>query len=257
MPTVRTFFPLSISALVLAASVTCGGGVIDETETDMTPAPSFIPVLEPQHYIVRYMGISCGHLVLESRLEELEGRPSYHIIMTARNSKFFNKIYRVTGRIDSWIDVESRSTVAYRSVIEEKGDTSIKQYDVSSAEGTVVAAEDDATEVMTFTPSTPVLDPLAYMFRLQALAREPGEVVALTLLTTDGAIETVANVGEISSRRTRSGPRDLLEVRPRPADGQMFSRKGEVSLWIDPADDGRLFILDFKLSFGHLVAKLD
>ena len=47
----------------------------------------------------------------------------------------------------------------------------------------------------------------------------------------------------------------LLEVKPKTADGEMFSRKGEFSIWVDPDDDGALHKLDFDLSFGNLVAK--
>ncbi len=257
MATTRTILPRSASALLLLAGVTCGGGVASQTETEQIATPPFIPLSESQHYIVRYMGITCGHMILESCLDEFEGRPAYHIVMTARNSRFFNKIYKVDGRIDSWVDVESTTTVAYESLIEEKGETSTKSYRVNSTEGTVLAVENGESQTTTFEPSAPVLDPLAFIFRLQAIAREPGESVNLTLLTTDGVLETMASVGELEKRRTTLGPRHLLEIRPKPADGQMFSRKGEVSLWIDPTDEGRLVILDFKLPFGHLTAKLD
>jgi len=203
------------------------------------------------------MGITCGHMELQSSLDIYNGRPAYHIVMTARNSDFFNRIHKVDGRIDSWIDAESETTVAYQSLIEEKGEVSSKSYTVSSAAGTVVAVENGTTEKILFEPNTPVLDPLAYLLRLQVQAREPGASVALTLLTGDGAVETIAHVGEVDRRRTSSGPRDLLEVRPMPADGEMFSRKGEVTLWIDPGDGGRLYTVDFKLPFGHLKAHLD
>ena len=78
------------------------------------------PIEGPNHYKVEYLGITCGHMTLESRLEEYQGRPAYHVVMTARNTRFFNKIYRVDGQIDSWIDAETMSTLAYESDITER-----------------------------------------------------------------------------------------------------------------------------------------
>jgi hypothetical protein len=36
----------------------------------------------------------------------------------------------------------------------------------------------------------------------------------------------------------------------------MFTKKGGFSLWVDPEDSGLLYFLDFRLSFGHLLAKI-
>ena len=69
-----------------------------------SPQLAAFPTEGPYHYKVEYLGITCGHMTLESRLEEYQGRPAYHVVMTACNAKFFNKIYRVDGQIDSWID---------------------------------------------------------------------------------------------------------------------------------------------------------
>ena len=85
------------------------------------------PVEGPFHYKIEYLGITCGHMTLESRLEEFKGRPAYHVVMTARNTRFFNKIYRVDGQIDSWVDAETMSTLAYESDITERGRRKIRR----------------------------------------------------------------------------------------------------------------------------------
>jgi hypothetical protein len=241
--------------LVTAVAASTASSERDAT-AGRTPEAPLIPTFEPQHYVVRYMGITCGHMTLESRREPYAGRAAYHIVMTAQNSKFFNKIYKVDARIESWVDIESGTTVAYESVIFEKGETTVKRYRVRSAEGTVEAVEDGEHRTLTFPAAAPVLDPLAYIFRLQAVARRPGSAASLTLLTNRGVTETIARVGGFERRSTALGDRDLLSVKPMPTAGEMFSRKGEITLWIDPTDRGRLHLLDFKLSFGHLKARL-
>jgi hypothetical protein len=92
------------------------------------PSLQALPTDGPSLYKVEYLGITCGHMVLSSELENRAGRPAYHIVMTARNSKFFNKIYRVDGRIESWVDAASLSTLSYESDITEKGERKVRRY---------------------------------------------------------------------------------------------------------------------------------
>ena len=209
----------------------------------------------PYAYSVEYLGVTCGLMTLESRLEDYRGKPAYHVVMTARNSKFFNKIYRVDGRIDSWVDPETMTTIAYESDITEKGERKIRRYEVDRENGVVLA--DKHGEQGTFPyDGRPALDPLAFVYRGRVLA-EPGvESFSLNALSDRGVIETVSIVGERKRFSTYDGKRELLRVQPMPADSEMFSRKGEFVYWIDPGPTRTLYRIDFKLGFGKLLAKL-
>jgi hypothetical protein len=209
----------------------------------------------PYAYSVEYLGVTCGLMTLESRLEDYRGKPAYHVVMTARNSKFFNKIYRVDGRIDSWVDPETMTTIAYESDITEKGERKIRRYEVDREKGVVLA--DKHGEQGTFPyDGRPALDPLAFVYRGRVLA-EPGvESFSLNALSDRGVIETVSIVGERKRFNTYDGKRELLRVQPMPADSEMFSRKGEFVYWIDPGPTRTLYRIDFKLGFGKLLAKL-
>lgn len=212
------------------------------------------PTDGPFHYEVEYLGINCGHMTLESRLETYQGRPAYHVVMTASNSKFFNKIYRVDGRIESWVDAESMSTLAYESDITEKGRRKIRSYRVDRARG-VVLAEKNGKQMTLSYEGEPALDPMAYVYRGRVLAGVPGSTFDLNLLTDRGVIATSTRVGDIERFTTPDGKRALLRVQPMTADGELFSRKGEFIYWIAPDAGRRLYRLDFKLSFGRLLAK--
>ena len=108
----RVTLGLAMVALTLVTTTV----FVCRAEPQSSDGPDALPIFPtdgPYHYSVEYLGITCGHMTLESRLEEYEGRPAYHVVMTASNSKFFNKIYRVDGQIDSWIDAETMSTLVY------------------------------------------------------------------------------------------------------------------------------------------------
>jgi len=223
----------------------------EEVATKLSP----IPLDGPHAYKVEYLGITCGHMTLESRLEEYQGRPAYHIIVTARNSRFFNKIYKVDGRIDSWVDAESMSTLAYESEVMERGKKKIKRYHIDSEKGVVTAERRGKVKEIKY-EGEPALDPLAFVYRGRALAGRTGTKFSQRILTDSGPVETVSRVGELKRFKTYHGKRTLLRVQPMTADSEMFSRKGEFVYWIDPGPERTLYRLDFKLGFGRLLAKL-
>lgn len=226
-----------------------------ESATVTLETPAF-PIHDTVHYTVKYLGITCGHLYLSSSIEELDGRQAYHIVMTARNSKFFNRIYSIDVRIDSWIDAQTLSSVLYESTKTENGETLIERHEIDWKNGTVLSVENGVEKTMDFRSEEPVLDPLAFVFRLHALATKGRDEIVLTLLTSKGPVETVATVQGPEKKRTSRGRRMLVEIKPQPTDGTMFSKKGQFSLWIDPNESSPLYILDFRLSFGHLFAKI-
>lgn len=261
MPTIcRATFKI-ILGLALATTP-CLAGEVPDTATPTPAAPSIteppaFPLHESTHYIVKYLGVTCGHLSLSSSVEDLEGRPTYHIVMTAKNSKFFNRIYSVDVRIDSWVDAETLSTVLYESVKTENGESLVERHEIDWKKGTLLSVENGETTSLDFTSDQPVLDPLAFVYRLHALATNHQDKLVLTLLTLKGPVETVATVRGPEKKRTSRGRRMLLEIKPLPTDGTMFSKKGKFSLWVDPDESGPLYILDFRLSFGHLTAKIN
>ncbi len=244
--------------LVLPLILAAGEAPASRPAEVVSPEPRVpaFPIHDTVHYKVKYLGVTCGHVSFSGAMEDLDGRPAYHMIMTARNSKFFNRIYKVDARIDSWVDAETMSTLVYESVTTEKGETARERHEVDWDAGMVRSVEDGVETTMEFNSTEPVLDPLAFVFRLQALAKKGGDDITLTLLTDKGPVRTIATVRGPERKHTARGHRLLLEIEPHPADGKMFSKKGHVSLWVDPKDKSTLYILDFRLSFGHLVAKI-
>jgi hypothetical protein len=237
------------TALVLASR---SGGSDGQ---DYRARAAALPTDGPFKYRVEYLGIKCGEMTLESRLDSHLGRPAYHIVMTARNAKFFNAIYRVDARLESWVDAESLTTVAYLSDSTERGTRKIVRYEVDPDRGSISITENGEVSEVSFDGEAG-LDPMAFIFRSRLLAGDEGSAFPLTLMTDDGGIETTTFVGPKRRFHTFDGRRELLKLQPQPVDEEMFARKGVFVVWIEPGGDRTLYRLDFKLSFGRLVAKL-
>jgi len=249
----RVVLVVASAALILATTTVfvCRAEPQSPAGTDVLPA---FPIEGPNHYKIEYLGVTCGHMTVESRLEEYEGRPAYHVVMTACNTRFFNKIYRVDGQIDSWVDAKTMSTLAYESDITERGRRKIRRYRVDYEKGVVRAEKYGKVKTIPYEGEA-ALDPLAYVFRGRVLAGGPGSTFDLNILTDHGVTVTGTRVGDLKRFNTADGKKDLLRVQPLTADGEMFSRRGEFIYWIDPGVTRKLYRLDFKLPFGRLLAK--
>jgi hypothetical protein len=255
---VRSSFPAESGAVVFGLALAAAAALVGDIETLAAQSGAKIqtfPTDGPFAYRVEYLGITCGYMTLESRLEEFEGRPAYHVIMTARNSKFFNKIYRLDGRIDSWVDAETMSTIEYESDITERGDRDIKRYRIDRDRGVATSEKNGKVTTVAF-EGGPALDPMAFVYRSRVLAGGPGTTYSVNVLTDRGVVDAVSLVGEKKWFSTYDGKRELLRLQPITANGEMFSRKGEFVLWIDPGPTRTLHRLDFKLGFGRLKAEL-
>jgi len=245
---------LVVSAVVLAAAAALVGSA-DQGQESEPAAVSVIPIDSRLGYNLEYLGITCGHMTLESRLEDYRGKPAYHMIMTARNSSFFNKIYKIDGRIDSWVDVETMSTLAYLSDITEKGKRKIKRYHIDREAGVVRANKHGEKKTVPY-DGGPALDPLAFVFRGRVLAGKPGTTFTQPIFTDRGPVETISEVGKLKRFNTVDGERELLPVQPMPADKVLFSLKDEVVYWIDPGPGRKLYRLAFKFGWGRLLCEL-
>ncbi|MBD3869735.1 MAG: DUF3108 domain-containing protein [Acidobacteria bacterium] len=244
---------LALAVLVLGMTTVVVYRAEPQSSGTAQTLPAF-PTEGPFHYKVEYLGVTCGHMTVESRLEEYEGRPAYHVVMTACNTRFFNKIYRVDGQIDSWVDAKTMSTLAYESDITERGRRKIRRYRVDYEKGVVRAEKYGKFKTVPYEGEV-ALDPLAYIFRGRVLAGGPGSTFDLNILTDHGVTATGTRVGDLKKIKTADGKKKLLRVQPLTADGEMFSRKGEFIYWIDPDVTRHLYRLDFKLPFGRLLAK--
>lgn len=242
-------FALCLFMMSLTGHAADGRG--SAVEDDRTP----IPIDSLMHYGVSYAGVHCGSLTLESFVEDSGDGPIYRIVMTARTSKFFDGIYKVRSRIESVYSASRMSSTRYHEHSVEKRKVKDKLYVVEFDESRVRRVEGDEEKLIPIT-SDQVYDPLSFLYRARLLVAEPGDEIILNMVTDHGDVATVAEAVETKTISTPFGRREALLVVPRPADEEMFSKKGTMNVWLS-TDDRRIpYRIEFDLSFGRLVAKL-
>lgn len=214
------------------------------------------PLDESLTYSVQYLGIHCGTLTLTSFADKGLHDTLYHIVATARTSKFFDGVYRVRVRLESVYSGRRMSSVSYRHSGEEKDDSKDELWLVDFDRREVRRTRDDEVETIPI-DSDQVYDPLAFLYRMRALLSDNRQRATLAMVTSDGDIDTVAEVVEKRTVKTPFGRREALIVVPRPEDEELFNKKGNMELWVGTDEGHLLYRVIFDLPFGKLVARLE
>lgn len=253
IPQLMVVWTICAVALVAAPSdAPAAASAASSGETDTIP----YPVNEKLTYAVSWMGIRCGQMEIVSFTEPAPGgSPTYRIVVLMRTSRFFDGIYRVRSRLDSFLDPVLMSSVRYeeRSLEKKKHKEDIWVVDIE--ERVVVRTKNgDVSEIPIEVDRA--FDPLAFIFRLRTIDPEVGGEKVLGLMTSKGAIETVVRTKERKKVRTKMGRCDAVAMIPEPRDEMMFSKSGSMVVWIDREEPNRPCRIEFDLSFGTLVASL-
>lgn len=214
------------------------------------------PVGERLYYSVRWLGMKCGSMTLESQAQAVGEDTHFVIVMTARSSRFFDGIYRVRSRIESRYSARHASSVSYHSVSEEKKSRKEERYEFDVEGGRLVRVKNGNREVLEL-GADHVHDPLSFVFKLRRLDGPVGEEVSLVLATSKGPLETLARIEERTLLNLEGGRRPVLRIVPEPKDGMLFSRSGRMELWVGTDEQRTLYRIDFDLSFGKLTAVLE
>lgn len=242
--------------LVGALAVSTVGGIRAADQPPAAAAPPPFPLDEFLSYNITYLGIHCGSMTLSSYTENQDGTPVYRIDLAARTSKFFDGVYRVRVRIESTYSAERASSLSYHHHGEEKGERKDELWQVDLAASEVHRTRDGKLTTLPLSTDG-VVDPLSFVYRMRVLLSKAGERASLTMMTSGGAVETVAEVVETRTVKTPLGSREVLVIVPRPRQDELFSKQGRMEIWVG-ADERRLpFRIVFDLPFGKLVARME
>ncbi|MCU0304283.1 MAG: DUF3108 domain-containing protein [Thermoanaerobaculales bacterium] len=214
------------------------------------------PIGERLSYSVWWMGMHCGEMEISSwREPATEGPPTIRITVLARTTPFFDGVYRVRSRLDSFVDPVRGASFRYEEHSTEKKRTKNDVWVVSEDRTRIVRTRDGETTVIPVEVED-AFDPLAFIFRLRTIGLEPGTEQTLGLMTSRGAVETVARVTERDRVKTPAGRCDAVAIVPEPRDRMMFSKSGSMIVWVDRAAPHRPCRIEFDLAFGKLSARL-
>jgi len=247
---------ICIAAVVVSCPFAVGADGTGRDRQMATETPVVFPVDERLSYAIFWMGIHCGEMEITSYIDSASaGGPIYRIVVLTRTTKFFDGIYRLRSRLDSYFDPRRMTSIRYdeKSVEKKKRKNETWIVDLEAME---IVRTKNGEESRFPIEVERANDPLAFIYRLRMMDTEIGQENVLGLMTSRGAVETVARVTKHKRIKTKMGKCDAASVVPEPRDEMMFSKSGSMVVWIDRHEPHRPCKIEFDLSFGTLTASL-
>ena len=247
---------ICVAASILTCHLALGSDGAGSGSQTGSEAAIVFPVNERLSYAISWSGIHCGEMEITSYIDkDAAGGPIYRIVVLTRTTKFFDGIYRVRSRLDSYFDPRRMTSLRYDENSLEKKKRKSESW-IVDLEAMEIVRTKNGEESRFPVEVDRANDPLAFIYRLRMMATDIGEENVLGLMTSKGAVETVARVTGHKRIKTKMGKCDAASVVPEPRDEMMFSKSGSMVIWIDREEPHRPCRIEFDLSFGSLTANL-
>lgn len=186
-------------------------------------------------FAVQYGSITAGYATM-SLTEVLaeSGRPVYHLVAQARTHPFFNKIFSVDDRIESYIDVDYLFPWRYEKHLHEGSYKADAVYRFDQRAGKMLEPDKGKAEDMPI-GSQDVLS-CFYFFRTMDMTVGTEQTIHVS---ADDMKSYELKVDVLRKERVSSlaGDFDCVVVQPHLKFQGVFQQKGEVFVWI--TDDER------------------
>ncbi len=232
--------------LVILSGVTSGS----------TFFPPSVAVPEKLIYDLTWTGIKAG----SATLEVMNDGDHVKIFSTAVSAPWVSVFYRVDNRVECTLSRTSGGTgfqpLRYRIKIREGRHRRDKEVTFAHDNTTAIYVDYLKNERKEFEINPPVFDPLSGFYRLRSLPLAVGHPTFLTIFDSKKVWNVEVQVLKKERISLPAGPVNTVLVRPLMQSEGIFSRKGDILIWLTD-DDRRVPVkMQTKVAIGSVTAQI-
>lgn len=207
-----------------------------------------IRVGEKLVFSVRYGVIRAGEATMEiARIEDAYGYPSYHTVTTAKSNSFFDTVYKVRDKVESWMDVDHLYSRRFRKQLRE-GSYRANQ-DIEMDQRLRMARYQDG-RVFEFMAGAH--DILSAFYFVRTLELEPGGEYWLEMHADRKNYPLKVNVHGRERVDTPAGKFDTIVVEPMLRTPGLFKHEGSLTIWLTDDERKMPVLMKSKISVGSI-----
>lgn len=184
---------------------------------------------------------------------EVCGRMTYHVVLTARTSPAFSKVFRVNDRIETYIDVERFVPWKFAKV-QEEGDYRHDEVSILDQRNHLGHYRSNRTGyTKEYTLPEECQDTLSVFYFIRLVPYEVGKTITLKVMADERIWDAAFKTKEVTKRTIyRGGTHETFLVESDASFDMGALQKGEGRLWVS-TDERRLPVcIKTRLTFGNL-----
>jgi hypothetical protein len=191
-------------------------------------------------YRATFGGIDAGTARLRvDRIDTVRGRPAYHVLLTIDGGI---PLFSVKDRYDSWIDVETLSSLRYRQEISEGPYRRTTMYEIYPER----LEYQKNSEPIVPTVRKP-LDEIAFIYGVRAAGLDTGTTSALQYFKPEGNPVTLTNLGP-DTVTVGAGTFAATALRPSIKTEGLFAESTDARIWF--SSDTKLYPVQIRTRFS-------
>ncbi len=201
-------------------------------------------------FAVQYGNITAGYATMSiPEVVAESGRPAYHIVAEARTHPFFEHIFKVQDRIESYIDVDYIFPWRYEKHLREGGHVADAQYAYDQRAGFMREPSRNHDEPMPIGSQ----DVLSCFYFFRTMDMTVGSEQSIRVSADDMKnYELKVNVLRKERISSLAGDFDCVVVQPHLSFQGVFQQKGEVFIWLTD-DERRIPVrVQSKIAIGSI-----
>jgi hypothetical protein len=214
----------AVSALIAATLLVPARA---NSQRAVSPAPVPFTVGEELNYRATFGGVKAGSARLRvDGIDTVRGRPAYRIVLTISGGI---PLLRVRDRYESWIDVETLSSVRYIQDISQGGYRRHTRYEIYPER----RQYQKNSEPILPTVDRP-LDEVAFIYAVRAAGISEGTTQALQFFKPEGNPVVLTNLGP-DTITVGAGTFVTTALRPSIKTAGLFAESTDARIWFSSA----------------------
>jgi hypothetical protein len=217
---------------------------------------------EDLKFAIKWGMVTGGYSSLKvQNIEEIDGKPTYHVVAEAHSTGLVNKMYPVNDRNEAWIEPQSQSTLRYARKISE-GKYRVEEQVVLNQQTHRFQQHWyrlDKKRYETREGAIPanVLDVLGSLYHARTLPLEVGKAYTIDVHSEDTVYPLTLKVLRRQTVRVKAGKFDCLVLEPQLRRPGIFVAKGKKLEVFLTADERHMPVLmRSEIFIGHVRAEL-
>ncbi|MDD2231053.1 MAG: DUF3108 domain-containing protein, partial [Candidatus Cloacimonetes bacterium] len=209
---------------------------------------------------VKYGIINAAEATLEARTSLYQGNPVWHISTNASTHKFFDRIFKVRDRVESWWDKDTLLPYKFSKNLQEGNyrQHRVHIYNHKTLKSTYQKwnyknSNFDNT-VMDISPDTQDILSAFYSVRFTRLA--VGKSVFINITADGREMRTEVVVHKREKVKTIFGTVNCLMIEPLLRSEAVFKQSGRILIWVTDDEYKIPVKLESKITIGSFVAYL-
>ncbi|HNV92996.1 MAG TPA: DUF3108 domain-containing protein [Candidatus Cloacimonas sp.] len=211
-------------------------------------------------FTVKYGIVSAGEASLQARSSVYQGSPVWYLSTTAKTYPFFDKVYKVRDRVESWWDKDTLLPYKFSKNLQEgnyrQHRVHIYNHQEKSSTYQKWSFKKSVFENTEMVIPEGTQDILSAFYLMRTKKLEVGKSVMVNITADGRNMPTEVVVHRKEKQKTIFGNVECLVIEPKLKGEAIFKQSGRILIWLTNDDYKIPVRLESKITIGSFVATL-